>query len=89
MAVGVGKGVGVGGLGNHGVFAVGVGYIAQHRGKVVKTAVPVGVVGGCVNVVVNLIFVEKIGKVFNHACFFGIGKVQRYKRVFVEITNGF
>ena len=86
--VGVLVAVGIGGLDDHGLFAIGIGNIVKHVGKVFKSAVPRGIVGGSENVVIHLLRGEVVAVILIIGSLLRVGEVDCNKGVGANLTGG-
>ena len=87
VTVGVVERVGIRGLGDHGVFAVFVGGVAEHLGEIRQAAVPAGIIGGGEHIIINIVLCEKIREPFHGAGVLGIGKVHGDSDALVKGAN--
>ena len=85
--VGILVAVGIGGLHNHGLLAIGVGNIVKHGGKVLKSSVPCGIVGGSENVVVNAVRGEIVAVILVIRNLLGVSKMNCNKGAGANLTG--
>ena len=71
------------------LFAVGLGYVGQHRSKVLQRAVPVRIIRGCEHVIIHAEIIERLGIAHVAPFRLRVCKMQRNERLGEHLAHGF